>query len=461
MTSSRPLSARQKVAAAAAAGLVLACGFGLVQVLRPGPSTPVPGPAGTPPASPAPSGTGAEPAGTVPVTVYVDGWSLSTVGALRWSPASTAAEQRVDAAAGDVIAFAPVTGDDVADLGARHPQVLTQVAARMVTTDRTLVCGAEGCRRDGGDVDLDWFTDPAAIPALGESYAGYQVGAAVYRAVLDVPVGTAYVRIGAEGSSAFYGRVADADATATVPPGAAEEATGRAPGDGIADNVFLLAAGLGRVFVPDAAWLGGDADTAAPGTRTAPPTPTGPVTDLPAGPLFTAGLAAADPASAGLDDSQMTLLTSPSAGCGGYALCVPRTLEAAVSQVSVTQVDTCVAGQADAHAPVVLVDSTWTVTFPQPTHMAGVWDGRTADQLAGYRADGSLFGGAEPVLVSGPQQLRVVQALVYSGPGTGQLVSIQGATGQYGKDDPEFLARRYDVGSLDQLGFTAQGACPR
>lgn len=318
--------------------------------------------------------------------VLIDAWSLATLGERDLVAVQDGRSLRVD--------LRPVTAGEVGDLLGTTPQVVRAAAARVVTGATDLDCDEDGCTAGGVTVDLGalWGAGGPGWDLL----AGHGVDAGLYRAVVGVD---------ADGGPVTF-RAGDWDGP-TVPP-AGQVVAGDDPGadpapadlgNGMQQGRWLLAAGLGRVFVPDPAWLGAPEDRGVHW-----PQPAG-VAPVDAAAVLTAraeettawsGLGVALPVAQRWSASQLTLATSPTKGCAAGVLCYPGVARAQVSALG-RQVAP-VAGADGSTGVVVLDDVMVRVDLPAPVRQAGV-DGLLQGRVELRGVTASLFAGQDLVPV--------------------------------------------------------------
>jgi hypothetical protein len=393
------------------------------------------------------------------VQLFVDGWSAATL---------SAANPGYKAGYGDELEeksvplkFTPVTTADIGAIAAGQPDILTRAAARMITVDPKLACTADGCKTADGDMPMTWFTDPSKIPGLGKVYSGYGISGVLYKADLDVPEDATTITLTARGYQS--GLLIAPDSPAPASSAQTEEPDGTPPAagpmEGYGRGWYLASAALGRFFTPQAAWLGSP-DTLYTLPDLSDVRPDDDVTEKVTGePPFAAGLATADKRSSGLTNSQMTMMTSPTTGCGVGVICAPTVVKVTVKNaVDSMPVPVCLADEAEQVASVVFHTADWEVTFPQPVHQFGVWNGKSADSFEGARKNaGGMYSGV-PELVSGKQTLHVSEALVMTGR-TGKVAHLYGSVGQFGKDAQESLTLRLTEDDIPKIANGAFRTC--
>jgi hypothetical protein len=348
------------------------------------------------------------------VEVFLDGWSLAALGSQQpvWSD---------DAEHGGPVTFTAVDAGDLQNLLAATPEVVTRALARMVTPDVSLNCDPNGCRTEGGDIELSWLLDPSTAPAFGEVHSAWGVTAGLYRAEVRVPGESQKIYIGTR-------EWKPATLSATSTPGSTRATTG------YGRELYLLAAGAGSVFHNDPQWVGA----------------TEPISYLPGAASNQHSSDAAKPFLDGLvlggtvgdtlnaqilNNGMATWVTSPTVGCAGQLVCVPEQGLAKVSRVQI--VSTEVANTEGQKGTVVWQTYVLEWDSPKPTHIRMVWNGQgpqfpSADKM---RAVG--FNGYPP-LITGKQKIRVSVAILLSGQEGSTPIHLAFSTAQSGFSGAEF-----------------------
>lgn len=325
------------------------------------------------------------------LTVLMDGWSLRTL------QGRNLGYRTPDGRTGR-LSFAPVSTEGVKTLAKSTPEVVTTAMARVVTDDPTLTCDEDGCSGDKvGPVAFSTLTQPSAVPHLGPSYQGWQVQAGLYAATVKATAGE--IILTADGY--------DELSLQAIPAGK-NEVTGEdlAPSvdNGYLRGRYLVAAGLGRFFLPQPAWLGTAEDPVRFHVSDALDAADGAVDTVAEAGLVLAGargLGAPLEVAAQWSPSLLTYATSPTTGCGPLALCAPDELNVKVSPALVKVANACpVEGEGKAVAALQQVHL--KVDLPAPVNQFGLnGDGRWG----------------EPVnLVEGEQELTFTVAALFDGP---------------------------------------------
>lgn len=299
------------------------------------------------------------------VAVLLDGWSYRILSTANLT-ASTSGNPSAP------VSFRPASAADFAELARTTPGLLTQVMARMVTVDPKLACTAAGCSDSSGALPVSLLSNPSSIPVLGAEYAGYKITSGLYIATLDT---------GADGSDVTLS--ADGYQPLTFPglPFAPLNAQGqkRTPdaANGYLAGRYLVAAGLGRLFAPDAAWLGSNPaqpariDQAKPQGVSDPAASAGVALQNPAL-VGTGGLTAPLPLAQTWNESHLTYATSPAAGCGWEAVCVPAALPPTTVSHDGRTVSKVCSPDGKLTAVGVSQDVTVSLVLPAPTYQNGV-----------------------------------------------------------------------------------------
>lgn len=320
---------------------------------------------------------------TKTVQVIVDGWSQAILGTreITFVPE--------EAGPSDKVILSPASGTVIDRL---DPEIVKDLAGRLVDAESDRDCdeGAVCSTPAGGTVDIGaLLDDPTQIPHYGDVYKAWGITDGVWVAEAEVPVSE-------EGFVVVSG---DFKSDVMVAEG---------------DGPLVLAAGLGIIFPLDPHWT----DEAAPyrfGVTNASfeDDPEAATTDE--AKLATAavsGLAASGPDLYNAQPDLLTYMTSLPTGCGGVATCVPSTVEAAVETASVVTETVC-HPERDGKLLAVTRDEIRRFTLPHPTHIMGLWNGQSRDELAGANGAGERLMGLGP-LVEGEVEMRVVTSNVWT-----------------------------------------------
>jgi len=341
--------------------------------------------------------------------IYVDGWSMKNLGA---APIYLSDQQyggnRVE------LHFSPVNGDEVADLQAHAPGLLSDVASRMVSASSVLSCSTSGCKDASGSIPSDWFLNPGDIAGLGAEYRGYGISHTLYAAVVPGAV-----------RQSMWLQYNDQQLSLLEPPAGSGSSTSDAASSsaGYFAHRWLVNAAFGQIFLPMEIWRGGASSTLAAGELLGAPSATrgGDVAAAESGHVFTSGLGNVSNQAIALTPSQLGFMSSPTTGCGPGVLCVPGVASKVDTRVEGVVSGWCYRG--------VVVNSvravgTWTYSFSVPTLQFGVWP----KDFAGLSSDPETWTGT-PSLAQG--QVTWNQDLVYmtaSDPAI--LMGIGGQSGQ-------------------------------
>lgn len=360
--------------------------------------------------------------GTRTVTVFVDGWSAAVAG-------GPTLEVTV---AGDTeqVVFRPATPAELRAAADVAPDAVTALAARLVNGDVTLRCASEGCLSDAGPVSFGELAEPARHPHLGPTYTTWGIETGVWVATVDLPADTFTFTIAAPGTNqpGFTFSLGDfALSDNDTAEGDAHIAAEPAASNGWSHGVYAVGVAFGQVFPIDAAWL----SDAHPSKFLRDETTA--TLRLPeyATPLFAGGPAAVVDYARSLTPSQLTLMSSPSLGCGYGVACTPYTVYQVTSSTSALTA-LC---RDNTRYPAQLVDARWSATLPGPTQQGGVWNGKT--ELDRAVATTALWKGLPPD-ASGKLDLRVVNLFVWDDGGLRDVGSI---VVQVGKDPAAMVTR--------------------
>lgn len=328
----------------------------------------------------------------VETTVLTDGWSVKIAGTTLVVPGTDI-----------TVELEPVTTDRIDGVLETHGSAITALLARMVSPDWAVGCFATFCTDSAGELDHSWMVDPASIPGFGSSYAAWGIPATLYTATFTAP-DDAIVR--------FAGDI----------------------GGGVGvDARVVVGSAFGVTFMPSATWASGEPSTPRSMYDADTPVDAG-FEQVP----FWAGLTVDEPAAVGLGAEQLTWMSSPTVGCGVSALCVPTELDTTVTVTNAIEA-LSVCDASGGTARVVARDLTIEITYPFPTHQAGMWNG--AGPIFEGRSVSSVKFNGMPPLVEGRQQIRLV-ALYWSG--AAGFTQVDGNLYQVGFDPPTEVNRPAD-----------------
>lgn len=318
--------------------------------------------------------------GTV-VELWIDGWSLATLGD-RVVTASQDGQERP-------VVFTPATPAQVEELLGQTPEVVQAAVARVVTGATDLACTADGCTADGARVSLGALSGSGGPGGDLLDAHGIAAGLLLARVPIDPSGGPVTVAAGnwepVMVPSSWPVAASDLD-----PDSPAAAAT---LGNGMQQGRWLLAAGLGRIFVPDPAWLDAEDPRGVAWPEPQGETPSrGAALVTASADVVTAwsGLGADLEVARGWSTSQLTLATSPTKGCSPGILCFPGEVPVSVSVNGREVVD--VVDDAGTRGVVLVDDVTISATLPGPVPAAGL---------------------QEPL--EGPVSVRGVTAVLYAG----------------------------------------------
>lgn len=391
------------IAIALAAALLSACSGGGSDVVRGDGGTPSVGQSGN------------QAAGATAVTVIVDGWSAM----LLRNPvlAMTAGTASAD------VTLRPATLKDLRSVAKIAPEAIEALAARLATSDRSLQCSAESCRTASGDLPFSALLAPTELAETGPTFTTWGMAAGAYIATITVPADAPSLRLAVPGNDA-------AGYSFELPASDDAEGIEELPDNGWNRGVYAAGVGFGRVFPITASWLAGEAHWVGRQPGEAPAT--APVL---LSPPFVAGPGVAEPAAGTLTPSQLTVLSSPTTGCGFTAACTPMpTFFASVTASKALKV--C---SADGTAlPAQVIDATWRGSLPGPTQLGGVWNGLTALPQPNERR--ALWDGRAPD-ADGELELRVVTLYIFDSLG---LLNVGTSVAQVGRDSVQTVERPLD-----------------
>lgn len=292
------------------------------------------------------------------VSVYVDGWSFKTVNAteLTYKWGSTGIERGTK--------LRPATGPELENLLATDPGIVETALARQLVPAHDLVCAESGCTAGDREVAVTDLLLEGEDPGQ-ELLRRLGVKSGLY--VADIPSDTS-----GEGLEVSLG-------------------SGLNLNLGVVDDTqrTLVSAGLGQLFVPEAAWLSGEGAARAE-VLTVGAASVEEVIGVAPQVVAAHGLGVALPEAAYWNASQLTLATSVSQGCRAGVLCFPGVVDAAedVRDIAGAAVYT----HEGSEGVVLLDDRVISVHLPAEINQVGF---------------------DEPI--GGTQELRFVTAVLYQG----------------------------------------------
>lgn len=367
--------------------------------------------------------------------LYLDGWSVANL--------DMHALTLTDSAGGAVpLTWQPVSRADVAHLQKISPQLLRDVAARMITPAAKLRCTTTGCSGPTGLVRGEEFVDATTIPGLGASYQGWGINHTIWEAALPAGLTQGTLTYGT-----YSMPIIRSIKQATLAPGAA--ATGA---DGYFANTWLFAGAFGRLFAPDAQWL---APHPAPfligvGLGSVPSAAGDPL--VRDSRVYGRGLGVPSPTVAKMTSSSLTYMSSPSTGCGAGVLCVPGAAGSLETKAVTSETSKVCNGSLSALG--VFVTADWHYRFDAPTNQFGIWNGQHPAQFANARGADPVFWTGQPPLQSGAVTMH--EALVYLLEGSGTtVISLVGNASQVGVDPQS--STTMVAGSADAAKYLGTG----
>jgi hypothetical protein len=379
--------------------------------------------------------------------VYLDGWSYRTL-------QDTVVKAGTEGAASS-LTFSPLDAEGVDEALQRDPEIVQNMLARLVTGDASLRCSTSGCTTSAGRFDHQVLGDLTKVDVFGSMYQAWRVSAGLYVAEFRAPANSV-ISIGADGWADLVVReapvFADGETTVVGEFGTVLDISDLPEASdalyGYGRRSWDVAAAFGTFFIPEVHWDDEDPEISARGTGSTVPVQTAVANELEAG-FLAHGLAdiADQPAFAGLDNSQITYLSSPVTGCGVAALCVPASLSVQVTPVSRETAKVCsVDGR---YAVAVALTSNWEATLVGQTHVFGAWNGKDPASFKGAGHPSALGYSGLPELVGG--QLSTRQTLVALVDANGTVFALAGARAQVGVDPVSATNAKMDLAELEQF----------
>lgn len=343
------------------------------------------------------------------VTIYIDGWSLATLGDTTLSARTGALNTTVN--------FQPLDSDGLNLALKSHPQVVADAVGRLVTADRRVNCNSKGCKTGTGDFDVAGLSDAPSLPVFGTSYKDWGLTAGLYAATLAIPDTSDIVTL----AGANYSSIELSFAGVSGLPGE------KLPKDRISG--IYVAAAYGRLFPVIEYWR----DAVTDGSSTSmEPRLLDTVTDEKkaaklAGALsYGPGDISAFTGSRGLSDSQLTYLSSPSTGCGPVPVCTPVKLP--FTRSATTEVTKVCSAEKDSGL-LLLTLTKYSVPFSKATHVAGSYGLTPVSEFKGSDKGSSVVGfTGEPLLTVGPTTLYGVEVLLVDDRGIAAIAGARDAS---------------------------------
>ena len=312
--------------------------------------------------------------------IYLDGWTKRILGA-------NTVEFTLSDGRSTVLNFQPLTKEQITAALNTAPEVIAAALSRMVDGDQRVSCNADGCTAGDRKIDPGVLADPSKIAGLGGSYAGWSIEHGLWRAEVTVPEASDRFLLSSKG----YRRVEMLNPYNTIQTDEADQII-PASSSGWAKGQYLLGAGWGLLFSVDPYWVE-SAPAAGNGLRwirralgTVKTAPQLSIDALYQGPGDRS--AAATNAANGLNDSQLTFLSSPTTGCGPAVLCTPSPVKSSKSEETTERAIVCEDG---GQAVLTITNRKVTVSLPHPTHLAGAWAKNSSD-LGGSTNLSSVLG---------------------------------------------------------------------
>jgi hypothetical protein len=378
--------------------------------------------------------------------IYLDGWSYRT---LNGQAVTVEIEGSVTP-----LNFASLDENGIDAALERDPEIVQNTLARLTTGDSSLRCTSSGCTTDKGRFDHQVLADMAKVPALGSMYTAWRIPTGMYIAEFRAQKGSV-ISIGAEGWSGLDVREAPefAEGETTIigefdteiKVSDLPEASGAVYGYG--RRSWDLGAAFGTFFIPEVRWDDVTPDISARGSGSTVAVDTNVAAALDGG-FLAHGLAdrATQTLFAGLDNSQLTYFSSPVAGCGVAALCVPGSLTVEVTPVGREASPVC--SEDGRYAVAVAVTSEWEATLIGQTHIFGAWNGKDPAAFTGSGHPSVLGYSGNPPLVGGLLSTR--QLLLALVDASGEVFAIAGARAQIGVDGPEYTTANMNLDDLER-----------
>jgi hypothetical protein len=382
-------------------------------------------------------------------SVYVDGWTMRTLGSkpIRYQSGVEGTENFTDPLP---LTFTPLDGGDLEALLETDPEILEDAFARLVSGDLSLRCTTVGCRTATAELPLSLLADPATVGGIGSLYTAWNISAGLYRAEFSAPAGqpVTYSLEKAGALTVFEAaegeKVIGEDGTEITlqPVIDASNGWGR--------RSWYLASAWQTIFIPETRWNDptpvindrgrGDFER----STDANPTPVDPS-------LLARGLAD-KPAQtlAAMSRSQLTYFSSPVTGCGVAALCIPDSIEVTVRETGRQSMPVC--STDGRYATAVALTTDWSVKLIGQTHAFGAWNGEDPQNFPGAEGKSVLGYRGAPSLVGGQMDLRVNLWMLVSS--AGETFAVAGSRGQIGIDGPEFTRA---TASLSEIGSYFEG----
>ena len=294
--------------------------------------------------------------------IYMDGWSrIYTPGDARIYDARTGEEATAS--------FKALSADEIKNTLSTAPEVFTSILARLYATDYKLTCIKSTCSDSRGALDaVSLLSNPSTIPTLGKVYKSYNMRSGIYLAKFKVHANTGLLGLSVGSSNVYAINAVGKLVKSTF---ADENTMIIAPENGYGKRTFGVSSGFGRIFLSQSSWIGSKPNlfNYEPfGLMTLDATYNKSYATIP----LQTGLGSPTPVTgaAGLNDSQLTFYSSPSTGCGSFALCVPQSLKSDISNLSSSNFTLCT--KSGAKVTGVVYNASVSIDLPKPVLLNGI-----------------------------------------------------------------------------------------
>jgi len=354
--------------------------------------------------------------------IYMDGWSrIYTPGDVRIYDPLTGEEATAS--------FKALSADEIKNTLSTAPEVFSSILARLYETDYKLVCLSSSCSDSRGKVDaVAFLSDPTSIPTLGKVYKSYVMKSGIYLAKFKVHANTGLLSLSV-GKSNKYG--IDAIEKIVKPKYSDELAITAAPENGYGKRTFSISSAFGRIFLTKPSWIGSNPslfEYTTFGTGDLDPALLLSYKNNP----FQNGLGdqTSSTIAKGLNDSQLTFYSSPSTGCGSFAICIPEPIRPVVSNVMATPFHLC--AKDGSYANAVAYSADVSIAIPKLSLLNGIERKAIPD-----------FTGKISSVLDNPIPLDLQE---------GKLLFQQRALLLYTKTGLNYIVSQRSVGSIPQWG---------
>ena len=331
------------------------------------------------------------------VTIYIDAWSLKSLGNETIQLVDSNDEIVKD------LSFTPLENSEISELVKTDPLMVTSMLSRLYSPDSRLACSSNGCFIDSVKINTDVLSDLSIVPVFGEIYKANNINTGIYKATISIP----------ESSNSFGLKSSSYPTYFFNLDSRTEEGIDLFTPLDENSTSFYISAGLGRIFPTAPAW---SSASRLDQSRWNPRSPEA-LNEADLDKLAT--LYASDPfatsisdssdtvvsASSGLTPYYLTYLTSPVSGCGLSTICSIEPVNVSRSEVFTESGLVC--SSTGSRLLAVISSSKWSVDIPTKTHTLGYWGKTPSDpdlfpnndsyqSVLGYLGD--------PPLVEGPSE---------------------------------------------------------